>query len=88
CKAQCSKPEGALFCNGQYVDSDDLGACIEALAAIEIEVSGSAQCSGNTCSAEGSVSCAASPLVPGSGSAAALVGVALAGMAVAGRRRR
>jgi hypothetical protein len=67
CKARCEKPEGALFCDGQYVDTGDrLKECVDALKAVfNIEVQGSASlgCSGNECSgeAEGSVSCAASP---------------------------
>ena len=89
CKTQCAKPEGALFCNGQYVDSDDLGACIAALATIEVTVSGSAECDNGVCTAEGEVSCAASPLATtGKGSMLAL-GSVVAGLAVAvGRRRR
>lgn len=67
CKARCSKPEGALFCDGQYVDTgDNLQQCIDALKAkYNIQVSGSAssQCTGNECTAEaeGTASCAASP---------------------------
>lgn len=70
CKARCEKPEGALFCDGQYVDSgNNLQNCIDALrATLNIQVSGSAtgECSGNECrgEAEGSVSCAASPRTP------------------------
>jgi MYXO-CTERM domain-containing protein len=59
CKAQCSKPEGAMFCDGQYVDAgNQLEECIAALKAIfNIEASGSASCEGNSCMAEGQVSC-------------------------------
>ena len=70
CRARCEKPEGALFCDGQYVDTGDrLQECIDALKAaynIQVEGSASAQCSGNQCTgeAEGSVSCAASPRTP------------------------
>jgi hypothetical protein len=67
CKARCQQPEGALFCDGQYVDTgNNMQNCIDALrAALNIQVQGSAsaECSGNQCTgeAEGSVSCAASP---------------------------
>lgn len=65
CKARCSAPEGALFCDGQYVDvGNNLQNCIDSLRALfNIEVEGSAECNGNTCSAEGSASasCDAAP---------------------------
>jgi len=67
CRARCRQPEGALFCDGQYVDvGQSLQECIDALRAtfdVQVEGSASAQCSGNQCTgeAEGSVSCAASP---------------------------
>jgi hypothetical protein len=67
CKARCTKPEGALFCDGQYVDTgDNLQECIDALrAALNIQVQGSAsaQCNNGTCTgaAEGSASCTVSP---------------------------
>ncbi|HQP38115.1 MAG TPA: hypothetical protein PLI95_23185 [Polyangiaceae bacterium] len=63
CEVQCSKPDGALFCNGSYVDAGgNLESCMNALeAALNIKVSGhaSADCEGNSCSAEaeGSASC-------------------------------
>ncbi len=80
CKARCQQPEGALFCDGQYVDTgNNLQQCIDALrTALDIQVSGSAsgECSDGTCSgrAEASASCSSSrraespnpqaPLVP------------------------
>ncbi len=89
CKAQCAKPEGALFCNGQYVDSSDIGACIAALATIEVTVAGSAECKDGTCTAEGEISCAASPLAPSGRGTPLVVGGIVAGLAFAkGRRRR
>lgn len=61
CKAACKSPEGALFCDGQYVDhGGNLKDCISALEAamsITVDVSASAsfsgECSGGSCSAEG-----------------------------------
>jgi hypothetical protein len=95
CKARCQTPKGALFCDGQYVDTGDrLDECIEALkAALHIKVEGSAsgECSGNQCTgeAEGSVSCAASPrtppVLPGL-TLLAMIGVTIARMTRRGRR--
>jgi hypothetical protein len=59
CTADCQKPEGALFCDGNYVDHNGaLNDCIAAIqAAVHITVDASAQgtssCSGNSCQAEG-----------------------------------
>jgi MYXO-CTERM domain-containing protein len=98
CEAQCSKPEGALFCDGQYVDNG--GNLAECTAAIEawlaaqasFEASGSAsgECNGGTCEAEAegeaSASCSTVPGGP-AGFGAALIGMIVAGAAL-GRRRR
>lgn len=67
CKARCSKPDGALFCDGQYVDTgDNLQKCVDALnAVLQIKVTSSAsgQCSNGTCEgqAEAKATCATSP---------------------------
>lgn len=67
CKAACQRDEGALFCDGQYVDhGGNLKECADALRALfDIEISGYAEgeCSGNMCSGEvgGSISCAVDP---------------------------
>lgn len=87
CEAQCSKPEGAIFCDGQYVDAGNLEACkaaLKALLDIEVYAEGSASCEGNSCQAEGEVgcSCAASDASPG------LAGLLGLGMLVGLRRRR
>ena len=56
----CKGDEGALFCNGQYVDTgNNLQACVDALrAALDIQVEGKAEAhsecaGGNGCRAEG-----------------------------------
>ncbi len=65
CKAACDTQEGALFCDGDYVDyGNNLDNCIAALeAALDLQVegyaTGSASCEGGSCRAEGEagVSC-------------------------------
>ena len=98
CEAECSAPEGALFCDGQYVDhGGNAEECIASLEAwikskVDVKATGSAmgECKNGTCEAEAegeaSASCAT---VPGgaAGSGVALVGMILAGAAI-GRRRR
>jgi hypothetical protein len=66
CEAQCQKPEGALFCDGQYVDTgNNLDECVTALRrALDIEVEGYAQGSGSCmageCTAQGEAGCTCS----------------------------
>ena len=58
CEARCSQPQGALFCNGEYVNYDSVEACLLALAdELNIDVDASASCEGNMCEAEASISC-------------------------------
>jgi hypothetical protein len=65
CEVDCQKPEGALFCDGQYVDhGNNLEECIAALeAAYNIDVEGYAEgmCSNGSCSGEAGVSCSIEP---------------------------
>ncbi len=67
CEVACSKPEGALFCDGSYVDyGNNLEECVAALeAAYDIDVEGYAEgmCSNGVCTGEagGTVSCAVEP---------------------------
>lgn len=93
CQADCETREGALFCDGKYVDHDDnLADCVGAIeAAINAEVDGyaegSSSCEGGSCRAEGEagVSCAA---VPGEKSAGAgILGLLGATVLLASRRR-
>lgn len=94
CKTKCTEPSGALFCDGQYVDTgNNLQNCVDALNAylkVKVEASGSAGCDGGTCSAEGkaSATCGAAP-----GDATGNTGLWLFGAlgvvgAVAARRRK
>lgn len=65
CKADCQTEEGALFCDGQYVDhGGKLEECVDALRELfDIEVEGYArgECSNGKCEGEagGSLSCSA-----------------------------
>lgn len=98
CEVACSRPEGALFCDGQYVDhGGNLDECVDALRdALDIEVSGyaSAQggCEGNQCSASaeagGEASCAVAPNRPLERSLPAGIAAMIAALAFATRRRR
>jgi MYXO-CTERM domain-containing protein len=93
CELQCEEPEGAIFCDGEYVDhGGHAEECIDALNAFlesHVQASSSASCSGNSCEAEAKASCQCS--VPGRRGAPtwpALVAAALAALAGAARRRR
>jgi hypothetical protein len=60
CQATCSEPQGALFCNGQYVNvnATNFEACTQQLASLlNINVSAEGSCSGNTCSGQAAASC-------------------------------
>lgn len=93
CEVQCERPEGALFCDGQYIDhGDNLQQCISAIEAqlnIDVQVEGSADadCDNGTCeaSAEGAISCAVVPEGPGHRSWWAAAWLGLWGLS---RRRR
>ena len=97
CMLACDAQEGALFCDGQYVDhGDNLKRCVDALrAALDIEVEGYAEgdasCDGNACMASGEagVSCVAASPGParGVGGGPALLLLALGGLIRLRRRR-
>ncbi len=92
CEAECRAPEGALFCDGQYVDhGGNLRECIDALeASLEIEVQGSAMvtCVPGRCdgTSDGSISCAVDSSGGPSGRAMALSAIVLL-LTMAGYRR-
>jgi len=98
CVTECSKPEGALFCDGQYVDvGDKLDQCVADLKSLfQIEVkgyaTGNAQCSNGECTAEGKAgfSCAQSPGAGGANSSTGALGIlgALAAFGLAIGRRK
>lgn len=61
CQTDCMATDGALFCDGQYVDVEgNLDACVNALRdALSIEVMGYAdlECEGGSCEANAGASC-------------------------------
>lgn len=95
CEVQCQNPDGALFCDGQYVDAGgNLQECINALEAalsitVDVSARGSAACEGNTCAAEGEVSagCSAAGHRP-SGPSTPWYALGLVGLGLAFARRR
>jgi hypothetical protein len=99
CVAQCQKPDGALFCNGEYVDaSDNLKNCLaylEGILKIDVEgyayADGNAECRDGQCTAEGEagagISCSASPVGSSPWGAGAVFGAAVVGAGVLAVRR-
>jgi hypothetical protein len=97
CKAQCTKPSGGIFCNGQFVNATDVQQCVAYLATkldidVDVSAAGSAACGDDGCSADGSASvkaggCAAAP-GSNNGLAGALGLVAGLGLVAAIRARR
>jgi hypothetical protein len=90
CTGQCSAPQGALFCNGQFVNVDaaQIAACEQQLTSllnINVVVSGSAACTGNNCSAQASASCG--QIAPGAPVTGSVFAVGL-GLGIAGAVRR
>lgn len=97
CDVQCSKPEGALFCNGQYVYASDITECIAWLAQqginVDASASGSLSCSGGNCDLDGAldagVCTVASVIGHDTPDAEGLLATMLIGLGIAvGRRRR
>jgi hypothetical protein len=93
CDVQCQKPEGAIFCNGQYVHASDVEACIAYLAqqgiSVDASARGSLTCDLAGCHEAGSTStkgCSASAARTGAGGMGAIA-VVLAAL-LASRRRR
>lgn len=94
CTAQCDSPDGALFCDSNFVDNGgNLAACKQAIddfikAHIQAEASGNANCTGNTCEANGQASCKCSRIAPTDATNAQAFTIAgLAFAAIAARRR-
>jgi hypothetical protein len=96
CETACTRPDGALFCDGQYIDAgDQLDQCVADLKSLfQIEVKGyaygDAQCSNGECTAEGAAgfSCAQDAGAGQSSSSAAGILGALAAFGLAFSRRK
>lgn len=99
CKAKCESPEGAVKCDGEYVDNNgNAQACLDALTAwtaqINASASGSAtaSCKNGKCEAsaegEAEASCATAPGPRAGGAAFALGAFGLIAAWAMGRRRR
>ncbi len=83
CDVACDAPDGALFCDGQFINVKDLPACLQYLASnfnvkveAKAEASGSVELSG----------CAMNPAAAGAGTAGLFA--ASLGMLLARRRRQ
>lgn len=77
CELDCDAPEGALFCDGQYIAVQDLPACVSYLAqnfSIDLEVQASANASLAMCN----YNSGSSPLAPAGGAAAIFLGLGAA----------
>jgi hypothetical protein len=92
CKTQCSEPQGALFCGGQYVHASDLDACVAYLATQGFDVSVDTHCDAGGCEVSAGVGCSATPYVGALGErwgVGAIAGLMMGlGMFVSRRRRR
>ena len=97
CNVQCQKPEGAIFCDGQFVDNGgNAKACIDALNAylkahVMASASGTSGCDNGACSAEGkaAVNCHCStPARRGGSTSTAFAIAGLLGLMGALRMRR
>jgi hypothetical protein len=99
CKTRCDAKEGALFCDGQFVDTGDkLQECTDALkkflnAHVMASSSGDSSCENGTCMAEGKAAVSSDCTVANVGSAskarAGLFGIlSLLGIGLVLRRRR
>ncbi len=93
CEVACDAEDGALFCDGQYVDhGDHLDQCVAALEAIidanvEGYADGSSSCGGGSCQAEGEAGASCSVQRSSHNSSAAWWAmIGLAGVAVTRRR--
>lgn len=81
CEAQCSAPEGAIFCDGQFIEVSNIAACVAALSELlNTEISGEASASGSF-----SLGCA---VVEDDGRDGALLGFGLLCLTALGLHRR
>lgn len=98
CVASCQTNKGALFCDGDFVDTNKIDECVAALKAIlnakvTASSSGSAECAQGSCMAEGEASvssdCSVSHVGSGDSSGTSVFGLmSLCGVLLFFRRRR
>jgi hypothetical protein len=96
CDVQCQRPEGAIFCNGQYVYASDVQACSAYLATqglqVDVSARASGQCDLNGCHGIGDASVSGCSAAGALNQTAAVgpfaVGLLLAMTAAARWRRR
>jgi hypothetical protein len=99
CEIACSKPNAALFCDGQYIDhGGHLDSCVGAIEAFikanvefDAKADGSAACNNGTCKAEGSAEASASCSMAKTPNSSSLFGLGLLGAVTTGlafRRRQ
>jgi hypothetical protein len=97
CTTDCGNAEGALFCNGQFVNVDtsdltQLQACLTQLSDelgidLSITATGTSVCDGGTCSASGKASASCGQIAPGAPVTGSVFAVGL-GLGIAGAVRR
>jgi MYXO-CTERM domain-containing protein len=92
CTAACESPDGAVFCDGQYVDhGNNLDDCLDWLSSVvTVEASAEGSCDGNSCEGEAkaSASCATATGPVDSNYGALAIGALGAAVFAARRRRR
>lgn len=88
CTVACTQPKGALFCDGQWINTTNLDQCVsdlEAVLHITVTASSSGSCTGNQCTgqAQAAATCdvgaPGDPALPGGMLAAGLAVAAMAG---------
>lgn len=97
CEVECQKPDGAVFCDGQWIDhGGHFANCVASIQEhidAEFQASSSASCANGSCQAEAqaeakaSTNCSVQNGAPASGSSDWALGVA-AGLVLWSRRRR
>jgi hypothetical protein len=94
CKTDCTKPDGALFCDGQYVHVNNIDDCIAYLKStlnFQVDYNASGHCDASGCvgEADASIGCSAAPgrSAPVDVGAISAIVVGL-GFAASRRRRR
>jgi hypothetical protein len=94
CEGQCDEPNGALFCDSQFVDNNgNFEACKTAIEGfikshVQVSASGTSNCANGTCEAQGQASCKCSRIAPTDATNAQAFTVAgLAAAAILARRR-